>query len=135
GLLLAWLTAYEPDAAVSPQAARPAGTRAVYATIALSGFTALGAEVIWTRLLSLHFGGTVYTFALILAVFLVGLGIGSTVGAAIARTTAHARRTIGWIQLGICGAMAWAAYQLTQSLPYWPINPSLVTTPSYTFQL
>src|SRR6185295_13558613 len=24
-------------------------------------------------------------------------------------------------------AMAWAAYMLTQSLPYWPINPSIST--------
>jgi spermidine synthase len=135
GLLLAKLTAYEPDIPTPPKAPRPAGARAVYATIGLSGLTALGAEVIWTRLLSLHFGGTVYTFALILAVFLVGLGIGSTIGASIARTSAHPRRTLGWCQLAICGAMAWAAYQLTQSLPYWPINPSLVTTPSYTFQL
>ena len=47
--------------------------------------TALGAEVIWTRMLSLLFGATVYTFSLILAVFLLGLGIGSSVGSAIAR--------------------------------------------------
>ena len=51
---------------------------AVYVGIALSGATALSSEVIWTRLLSLLFGGTVYTFALILSVFLFGLGIGST---------------------------------------------------------
>ena len=40
---------------------------------ALSGMTALAAEVLWTRHLSLLLGGTVYTFALILAVFLAGL--------------------------------------------------------------
>ncbi len=40
----------------------------------LSGFTALGAEVVWTRQLSLLFGASVYTFSLILAVFLTGLG-------------------------------------------------------------
>src|SRR5215831_3920018 len=55
------------------------GTAGVYVTIALSGLTALASEVVWTRLLSLHFGATVYTFALILAVFLVGLGTGSPV--------------------------------------------------------
>ena len=51
-----------------------------YVTIALSGLTAIGAEVIWTRLLSLILGGTVYAFSIILAVFLFGLGIGSAVG-------------------------------------------------------
>ena len=60
--------------------ARP-DARAVYLAIALSGMSALGAEVVWTRLLSLMLGGTVYTFSLILAVFLIGLGIGSSLGA------------------------------------------------------
>ena len=49
--------------------------------------------MIWTRLLSLLFGATVYTFSLILAVFLFGLGIGSSLGSAIGRSTdAPARR-------------------------------------------
>ena len=39
------------------------------------------AEVVWTRLLSLTLGATVYTFSIILAVFLFGLGIGSSIGA------------------------------------------------------
>ena len=47
---------------------------------ALSGFTALGAEVVWTRLLSLLLGATVYTFSIILAVFLAGLWAGSGIG-------------------------------------------------------
>jgi spermidine synthase len=112
-----------------------AGQTAVYVTIALSGLTALSAEVIWTRLLSLHFGATVYTFALILSVFLVGLGIGSTAGATIARDIASPRRALGWCQLLLCGAIAWSAYELTESLPYWPINPYIATTPWFTLQL
>ena len=31
--------------------------------------------------------------------------------------------------------MAWAAYELTESLPCWPINPSIATTPWFTLQL
>ena len=91
--------------------------------------------MIWTRLLSLHFGATVYTFALILAVFLVGLGIGSTVGATLARDIVSPKRALGWCQLLLCGAIAWAAYELTESLPYWPINPYISTTPWFTLQL
>ena len=91
--------------------------------------------MIWTRLLSLLFGATVYTFSLILAVFLLGLGIGSSVGAAIARSTARPRVALGWCQMLLCGAMAWAAYMLIASLPYWPINPSIATSPWYNFQL
>ena len=134
--VLAGRTTYEADAVTAPRAGiTPAGNTAVYVTIALSGLTALSAEVIWTRLLSLHFGATVYTFALILAVFLVGLGLGSTIGATLARDIASPKRALGWCQLLLCAAIAWAAYELTESLPYWPINPYLATTPWFTLQL
>jgi len=133
-VLLASRTAYEADA-VAVRGVTAKATRSVYLAIALSGMTALGAEVVWTRLLSLHFGATVYTFSLILAVFLVGLGIGSTLGASAARTSENPRRALGWCQLLLCGAMAWAAYELTESLPYWPINPYIATTPWFTLQL
>ena len=101
----------------------------------LSGATALSSEVIWTRLLSLLFGGTVYTFALILAVFLFGLGIGSSLGSAIGRGAARPRAVFGWFQMLLCAAIAWSAYMLTQSMPYWPVNPSITTDPWYNFQL
>ncbi|MFL6279456.1 MAG: spermidine synthase, partial [Vicinamibacterales bacterium] len=114
---------------------RAAGGWAVYVAIGLSGFTALGAEVIWTRILSLLFGATVYTFSLILAVFLLGLGIGSSIGSAIAGRIARPRLALGWCQMLLCGAIAWTAYMLTQSLPYWPINPSISTDPWFNFQL
>jgi spermidine synthase len=134
--VLAGRTAYDVDVVTPPLAgAAPAGGAAVHVTIALSGLTALSAEVIWTRLLSLHFGATVYTFALILAVFLVGLGLGSTAGATLARDIVSPKRALGWCQLLLCGAIAWAAYELTESLPYWPINPYIATTPWFTLQL
>ena len=132
--LLAARTEYHAEA-VAVRGVTAHGTTSVYVAIALSGLTALAAEVIWTRLLSLHFGATVYTFSLILAVFLMGLGIGSTIGASLARDVANARRALGWCQLLLCGAMAWSAYELTESLPYWPINPSIATTPWFTLQL
>jgi spermidine synthase len=123
---------------VPENAATPDSTSAVwavYAAIALSGMTALGAEVIWTRMLSLLFGATVYTFSLILGVFLLGIGIGSSAGSAIARESSHPRLVLGWCQMLLCGTIAWASYMLTDSLPYWPINPSITLNPSYVFQL
>ena len=110
-------------------------TRFVYVSIALSGLTALGSQVVWARVLSLLFGGTVYTFSMILAVFLVGLGIGSTVGAELARRVASPRLALGWCQLLLCGAIAWAGYTTGSSMLYWPINPSLATDIAYTIQL
>jgi spermidine synthase len=94
----------------------------VYIVIGLSGLCALGAEVVWTRLLSLMLGATVYTFSIILALFLAGLGIGSSVGAFFARRAVRARVALGVCQLLIAGTAAWAAFIITRSIPYWQIN-------------
>jgi spermidine synthase len=107
----------------------------VYVAIGLSGLTALAAEVLWARNLSLLFGATTYTFSLILAVFLTGIGIGSSLGSALARSVANPRVALAWCQLSLCVAIAWTAYIVNASLPYWPINPSISTDASFQFQL
>jgi spermidine synthase len=112
-----------------------ARVKIVYIVIALSGLTALGAEVVWTRLLALMLGPTVYTFSLILAVFLVGLGIGSSLGALLARTVRKPVALLGGCQLLLAAAIAWTAYAISGSLPYWPIDPGISLSPWYTFQL
>lgn len=96
--------------------------RGVFAAIALSGFTALGAQVVWTRVLSLLFGATTYTFSLILAVFLAGLGAGNALGGALARRAAYPRRLLGWAQIGVAFAIAHGAWMAARSLPYWPVD-------------
>jgi spermidine synthase len=106
----------------------------IYLTVALSGASALGAEVVWTRLLGLMLGATVYTFSIILAIFLVGLGIGSTIGSIVSRSV-RARAALGYSQLLLAAAIAWTAFALTQSIPYWPINPLLSHDPWFTFQI
>ena len=119
-----------------PLATRASDDRAlVYVAIALSGFCALAAQVIWTRVLSLLFGASTYTFSLILAVFLIGLGIGSSLGSIMAKSIERPRVALGWCQLLNVGAMAWSAYMLMESLPYWPINTSITTSIWYNFQL
>jgi len=75
-----------------------------------SGLTALGSEVVWTRLLSLMFGATTYAFSIILGVFLAGLGIGSVVGSSLARDSKRARLLLGWIQFLIALAIAFGAF-------------------------
>jgi spermidine synthase len=108
---------------------------AVYLTIALSGLTALGAQVVWTRLLSLLLGPSVYTFSIILAVFLFGLGLGSSAGALLARRARNALVTLGWCQFLLVAAIAWAASSIDAWLPYWPVYPVLSPHPWLTFQL
>ncbi len=140
--MVAWIIAGRtPNCAIVSQ---PSGesmftvsnnSKLVYVTIALSGMTALGAEVVWTRLLSLLIGGTAYTFSLILAVFLVGLGIGSGLASSLGKQIPNPHIALGWCQLGICGALAWAAYATCTSLPRWPIDPSIATELEFMFQL
>ena len=91
--------------------------------------------MVWTRLLSLLLGATVYTFSIILAVFLVGIGIGSAAASAMLRGEVRPRVAIGICQLLLAGAVAWTAYMLSDSLPFWPVNPLLSTSPAFTFQV
>ncbi len=142
GLVSLGLASRTPEAAPAPakQAKGPPvvefGPWPIYVTIAISGATALGAEVVWTRLLGLLLGATVYTFSIILAVFLAGIGIGSAAAAAALRSgVVPARLAIGWCQMLLAGAVAWTALMLSSSLPYWPINPLLSTSPGFTFQI
>lgn len=97
-----------------------AASPAVHAAIALSGLSALGAEVVWTRLLSLLLGVTVYAFSIILAVFLAGLGIGSSVGAALIRRIERPRLAFATCQLLLVGAIWLGAFLVTQVVAYWP---------------
>jgi spermidine synthase len=113
---------------------RDASRWTVYVTIAISGACALGAEVIWTRLMGMLLGATVYVFSIILAVFLVGLAIGSTGGAWLVRAV-RPRLALGWCQVLLAAAIAWTAYMIADSLPYWPVNPLLTISPWHTFQL
>jgi spermidine synthase len=115
--------------------ARSPGSWAVYVAIGLSGASALGAEVVWMRVLALLLGGTTYTFSIIVAVFLVGLGIGSAAGAALARSTPRPRVAFGICQLGLVVGIAWTAHMLARSLPFWPMVPWLSPSPWLTLQL
>ncbi len=109
----------EPAQTASPH---PRNVRTIYIAIALSGACALGAEVIWTRLMGMMMGATVYVFSIILAVFLTGLALGSG-GASlllrILRGPLRARLALGWCQLLLTAGIAWAAYMIGDSLPYW----------------
>ncbi len=117
------------------EARRAPGATLVYAAICISGLSALGAEVVWTRLLSLLLGPTVYTFSIILAVFLAGLWGGSTAGSALARRVVHPRIWLAACQLSLALAVGWTAYTLAHSLPYWPIDPWLSLDPWFNFEI
>jgi len=144
--VVAWLsyrlstrTRYEATAPAESPAGKappvPAAAGFVYVAIGLSGLTALGAEVVWTRLLSVMLGATVYTFSIILAVFLAGLGLGSGLASHFARQMKGPRVALGVCQILLAAAIAWTAYTLADALPYWPIDPLLARSAVFNFQV
>jgi spermidine synthase len=121
--VLAPYATYEPPAVDSAPAPEKApNATPVLVSIALSGFCALAAEVIWARNLSLLLGATVYTFSIILAVFLTGLGLGSSMGASVSRHLRNPRLGLAVCQVLQVAAIAWAAHAIAESLPYWSVN-------------
>ncbi len=119
----------EPSTETTPAEAAPSDATGsnwpVYLTIALSGATALGAEVVWTRLLGMLLLATVYVFSLILAVFLGGLAIGSAAGSVLLKKI-KPQAALGWCQILLAAGMAWTAYSIINTLPYW--QDDLLTT-------
>lgn len=109
--------------------------RTILIAIGLSGFVALGSEVVWTRLMALMLGATTYTFSIILAVFLAALGVGSAVGSYVSRHSARPRTLFGLCQAGAVVGVAWTAHAIAEQLPFWPINPSIAYEPAFVFQL
>ena len=90
------------------------GAIAIYLAYALSGCAALSFEVLWSRLLAMICGATVYAFALVLGVFLFGLAAGSALGAGVARRIADPRTGLAATQ-----AMIVAAVGATSLLVPW----------------
>jgi spermidine synthase len=110
------------------------GNWPVYLTIALSGATALGAEVVWTRLLGMLLLATVYVFSIILAVFLGGLAIGSAAGSALLKKI-KPQAALGWCQILLAFGMAWTAYAIVNQLPYWSDDILSTANPWHMYQL
>ncbi len=106
----------------------------VIIAIFCSGASALGAEIVWTRLMGLMFGATVYAFSIILAVFLAGLAIGTAVASSLVKRV-EPRAALGWCLMLAAIGLAWAAYAISFHLPYWPVDPLLSRGPRYTFEM
>ena len=80
-------------------------TRQIFTAVTLcfffSGTTGLIYEVLWTRILGLVFGHTVFAITTVLAAFMAGLGLGSYLFGGIADRNAHPLRLYGFLEVGI----------------------------------
>lgn len=81
--------------------------RAMLAAATLAGVASIGLEVAWSRALAPHLGGTVYSFAVVLMVYLLALATGGALDAVVARRVVDARKTAGFFALAAgVGALA-----------------------------
>lgn len=74
---------------------------AVFLCFFLSGASGLIYEVLWTRLLGLVFGHTVFAITTVLSAFMAGLGLGSYLFGKIADRHPHPLRLYGILEAGI----------------------------------
>ncbi len=82
------------------------GDRWYPAIVGVMGFSALAAELVWVRILVLHLGSRVYAFAVLLAVYLLGLALGSLAVRMLAGRIARPRRALAALQLALGMALA-----------------------------
>jgi spermidine synthase len=110
--------AAERAASSSSGAARSVFARLILPAFALSGFTAILYEVAWTRLLAVPFGGMVYAFSAILAIYLTGIALGAAVAARLLKRFAVPVTLFGILQILLAAAAALATHLFT-SVPHW----------------
>jgi len=104
-----------PVAPEAPAPAMPRGIGRWIALYAVSGFVALSLEIVWFRLLGTILKSNAFTFAILLSLYLLGVGGGALVGRRLARRTARPERLFlllqGCIPLYACvslGALVFA---------------------------
>jgi spermidine synthase len=85
--------------------------RAVLAATFVSGFVSLALEVLWTRMLAEGTGSSIYIFTTILAIFLLGIALGSVLYRRFSRPAGERLGTLGLCLAGV-GVLAQATVVL-----------------------
>ena len=102
---------FESSSTIEPRTSRPLPRSALglLAAAFMLGACLLGLEVIWFRFLVLFVHGTALTFAIMLGVVLLGIGLGGLVGSRWIALNADARG-YGAILTLLCGAVVTVTY-------------------------
>ncbi|HIB44086.1 MAG TPA: spermidine synthase [Nitrospina sp.] len=96
------------------------------------GFTALAYEVLWTRLLVFSTSSTVYSFSMMLGVFLIGIALGSFLVVAIFRSSLDLRTVLIFLQVSIGLYVIGSLYNMEQLLSA-PWNGYNLQKPAFVF--
>lgn len=91
----------------------------------VSGFIALGLELVWFRLLGVVLKSTAYTFPLLLGFYLLGVGGGSLMGRLLARRSRHPLR---WFLASQAGVGLYAG--LSIGVLIWGLRTQSVLAPA-----
>jgi spermidine synthase len=89
----------------------------VLVAFGVSGFIALSYEVIWSRVLALIIGSSVYAFSIMLTTFLVGLAVGASVAARFVDRMRQPVLAFALLEVGI-GITSLVGAYLFNDLPY-----------------
>jgi len=99
------------------------------AAFAISGAAALVSEVVWTRKLVFFIGSTSYAFALMLALMLLGISMGSFLASRIGDRVAHPLRALALTFAGTSAALVAGAIVLPSMAE--GLEPWLMDDPSW----
>ncbi len=99
----------EAPAAGEGDSREPGPDTAWLAAAAITGAAALADEVLWTRVLVLHLGSSVYSFSLMLAIYLAGVVLG-TLWASRRRIASDPRSALFWSALLLSGMLVLQAF-------------------------
>lgn len=96
-------------------------SRFILVIFALSGFAALTYEVIWTRLLSLVFGSTVYAVSTMLTAFMAGLALGGYLGGLWSDRTKNVLFVLGLVEcfIGLFGIWTLVGFELVSPIYFY----------------
>jgi spermidine synthase len=104
--------------AAVPAPSKPSGAdRLLLTVMAISGFTALACEVLWTRGLLFHVGTTTHAFTSMLAIYLLGLAAGSAISARMIHRLTDASRALSTLQLLVALSCAASLFVLDRAAP------------------
>ncbi len=99
-----------------------AGTlRVVLLIFGLSGMAALAYEVLWSRILVFLLGSSIYSFSMILAVYLLGLTAGSLLFARIVDKLRRPLYAFAWLEI-LIGLSVLGGLVLFSRLPFTPYS-------------
>lgn len=107
----------EPEATPEPPLYSTRVRKVVFWTVGLSGFVAMVYEIAWIRLLALVLGSSTYSFSLMVAAFIFGIGLGSFL-LSFKRSEKGYDTIYGVAELGL-GLSVLAMLPLIERVPYW----------------